>query len=322
MPAPLCAALWVLTAAGPPTGWDVAHTLRHDSRVAAVAFAPDALATADARGSLVLWDPKTGKEKRTLLDGAAKGAQPVDRVRVTADGKRLLAVTGDGAVAYQWALDETTPPDSQAVTGNAAKLWRIHDATPDGRAWVHLLKWKDVFVMRNTLRSGAGGGVVETQFRHADEIDHLAPGPDNAVFTIAGGVLRRWSRGPEKPDWQVTLLKIDPVAVAVSPDGAAVAVPGESGEVRLFSARTGNVFGKLTGHKGPVYAVAFSPDGRRIVTGGEDRTARLWDAETLKELAVLKGHADAVTCAAFGPSGDVIATGSVDKTVRVWRVVK
>jgi WD40 repeat protein len=98
-----------------------------------------------------------------------------------------------------------------------------------------------------------------------------------------GGPLR------ERPD-------IDPVAVALSPDGSRAAVSYEDKTVRLWSVPKGlPLSGPLT-HEGVVGFVAFSPDAKTFITAGkaaglvfsgvtgpmvkDDTQLRIWDAET------------------------------------------
>jgi WD40 repeat protein len=71
-------------------------------------------------------------------------------------------------------------------------------------------------------------------------------------------------------------------AVAIRPDGAAIATSGKDGTIRIWNADTGALQLVLPAEKGTAEALAFSPDGRRLAvagaeTGDSDITAlRIW----------------------------------------------
>jgi WD40 repeat protein len=113
------------------------------------------------------------------------------------------------------------------------------------------------------------------------------------------------------------VFDVAPLAVAYSPEGAAVAAGREDGAVVLHagSAETRTT---LNGHTDAVLAVAFSPDGKILASVSSDRTIRLWDPIADKAIAELKGHTGWVYGLAWSSDGKMLATGSYDKTVRLW----
>jgi WD40 repeat protein len=105
--------------------------------------------------------------------------------------------------------------------------------------------------------------------------------------------------------------------IAVSPDGAHVAVASSRGVI-IRSLADGQVVHSLQGHFMPVFNLAYSPDGRRLATASWDNTAKLWDTDTGREILTFRGHTDAVRGIAFSRDGRSLATASYDRTVRVW----
>ena len=67
-----------------------------------------------------------------------------------------------------------------------------------------------------------------------------------------------------------------PGCVAVSRDGATLAMAGHSGKVELWDVLAGKRLITLTDNPW-IYAMAFSPDGKSLATAGQNDKPRLWD---------------------------------------------
>ena len=157
-------------------------------------------------------------------------------------------------------------------------------------------------------------------FVHTERVQMAAPGGSVVATVDAMDTLRSWSRHPNtgesKLHWAHE-LKLDPTALAVSPNGAMIAVGGDEGTVEVFGAEKGRRLATLKGHKGAVRAVAFAPDSGLIVTGGEDGTVRFWNPWTGEAEERLRDHAGPVTAVWFA-ADEMLMTASEDKTARVW----
>jgi WD40 repeat protein/tRNA A-37 threonylcarbamoyl transferase component Bud32 len=118
--------------------------------------------------------------------------------------------------------------------------------------------------------------------------------------------------------------------VAYSPDGRRLASAGggqgQSGELKLWDAATGNQIASLPGHTGTVRSVVFSPDGRLLASAaGEVDVAgeiKIWDAATGWEIRALRGHSDNATDVAFGPDSRMLASGSRDGAIELWDAIE
>ena len=79
-----------------------------------------------------------------------------------------------------------------------------------------------------------------------------------------------------------------PHAVAMSPNGTAIAAAGEEGLILVWSLAGEAAPIVLKGHDKSVNTVKFSEDGKRLASGGDDRTVRLWSLEGARELVQQK----------------------------------
>jgi len=111
------------------------------------------------------------------------------------------------------------------------------------------------------------------------------------------------------------------LAVAFSPDGAAVVIGCVDHSLKLLDTATGEVKKTFDGHQGPVRALAFSPDGRTIASGSYDKSVRLWDVDSAMLRQTLTGHTERVWSARFSPDGKVLASAGNDRQARLWNPV-
>jgi RNA polymerase sigma factor (sigma-70 family) len=279
--------------------------LRGES-AAAVAFSPDGawLASGGWDKRIRLWDPKTGKEVRTLL-GPQRG---VWALAFSANGK-LLAGAGLDKVVYLWEpatgkemgrlqgfADNVhalafSPKEDLLVTGDVecVKLWQV----PTGK-------------LLHTLLAAKGANIVAVAF---------APSGQTVVADCDHTTVRVW-------DTAGKLLHnlqghIGPVAgVAFTQDGLLLTVGPQ--ETRLWDAATGKKLEAIGGVKGRGSCAAFSPDGQLLALGGADQRVHLWDWKTRKELRQTRRHPDRIRCLAFAPDGQALVSVGDASPIHLW----
>jgi WD40 repeat protein len=116
-----------------------------------------------------------------------------------------------------------------------------------------------------------------------------------------------------------------PLSVALSSDGAHLAVGTSTGEVCLWRISDRTQLPAVQGHTGAVRRVALSEDGRLVASGSQDGTVRLWEATptsgaTGRLPATLQGNTGGVQGVALSGDGRIAAGGGWDTMIRLWDV--
>jgi cytochrome c len=107
-------------------------------------------------------------------------------------------------------------------------------------------------------------------------------------------------------------------ALAVAPEGGALASAGFDQSVIFWDLASGRARAVVRWHAGAVNALAALPDGR-VASGGEDGRIAIWSASATDggPVRVLEGHAGQVAALAFRDG--VLASAAWDATVRLWQ---
>jgi transcriptional regulator with XRE-family HTH domain len=109
-----------------------------------------------------------------------------------------------------------------------------------------------------------------------------------------------------------------PLSVALSGDGALLAVGTSTGQVLVWRVADRTPLWAAQGHTGGAWSVTLSTDGHLVASGGADGTVRVWEASTGGLAATLPGHTGAIWGVALSADGHLVASGATDGTVRLW----
>lgn len=107
-------------------------------------------------------------------------------------------------------------------------------------------------------------------------------------------------------------------SLAVSPNGATLAVGNDDCTVKLWDVRTDSDRQTLRGHLNWVYAIAFSPDQRWCASGSDDGTIKLWDVHSGESVQTFIGHRRTLRAIAFSPDGQRLASVDDDGYLKLW----
>lgn len=116
-------------------------------------------------------------------------------------------------------------------------------------------------------------------------------------------------------------LKYFANCVAVSPDGAEVAVGGKDFKIRLYTLDGDKLTAKkeLTQHRGEVTSLSYSHNGAYLASGDGNREVLVWQNGEAK-VSGWVFHTTRINGVAWSPDNDHVATVGTDGNLFVWSV--
>jgi WD40 repeat protein len=197
-----------------------------------------------------------------------------------------------------------SPDDSLLASANrvgAVDVWDVARHTKLYTLSEHTTVLKDPYVY--TVAFDHSGRLLASSAREGE----LAASPGSLIV---------WDLGTRKPVFQQRFDRLEN-GMAISADGALVAVGVGGGSVEVFDVATGSRR-VLAGHRSDVDSVTISPDGRFLVSSNDKEEPIVWELATGARLGTVP--AAQVTAVAFGPDGDELTTSSIRNGVHFWNL--
>ncbi len=281
----------------------------HTGAAAGVAFSSDGrwVFSCGADNTLRQWDTTTGTPTRTYT-GSNK---PLLRLAVSADGKRLAAVTNDNRI-LGWPLkaDAATAAVASdlAITTPAA----IADVAVNGDGTVIATAGADNVV---SLWHAPTGTLLERLPGHTSTLRSVAISAD--ARRVVSGANDRFVFRFSPAVLSAFKAHATPIRAAVfTPDGTQLITAGDDKRVARWMVPAGQPVNEYTGSGGIVRAVAVSGNGQLVAAGGDDKVLRTWTLAEGQAVAQVTLPA-AVTGVALDAAGTTVATTS-DLVVRQY----
>ncbi|KAF9619369.1 hypothetical protein IFM89_006556 [Coptis chinensis] len=92
----------------------------------------------------------------------------------------------------------------------------------------------------------------------------------------------------------------------------------QSGEIFVWSMKTGRLLDILSGHEGPVHGLMFSPTNAILASSSWDKTVKLWDVFEGKGAVETFPHTHDVLTVAYRPDAKQLACSTLNGHIHFW----
>jgi WD40 repeat protein len=301
----------------------------HDSSVDHVVWSPDGqtMASADTRGTIQIWQARTGYTLQTYAHTGRVLALTWSSVNVLlaayAEPDRSLQVQQYSLGAYpsiELLFQQTGLPAIPATAAWAAGSQILAFDAGDGvvRIWniaanLHIASFQEKHARYSELRwspdntqLAALSATGQLQIWDVYTAQHITSLPATQSATLALWVSRS-QKGSE--------------LVFTTTNGAVMRwwYTGSGQMQKLSSFLTKPVYAIASSGSASISALALSPDNMQLLLATSDGLVQARDAQSGNLISTYTGHSAQVNAIAWGPDGQHIATASMDTTVQIWQ---
>jgi len=262
-----------------------------------------------------LWEQWRGPPVTTL----ARHAGSISGINVSPDGRWIASLDNPGTLKL-WSV--AAQREVLEIEGCAGPPPALSDKLLAAFGTDGLIR----FWSLATLES------VGPPIKHPGGLSSLEFHPSGESLVAYGGKrLQIWNVASRQKTSDHTVPRGQ--IMALSRDGATLAVSSGQREITVWRAGTGDAKVFMSGHvfSGHPLSLALSGDGRTLAAGvafgvGTDYRVQVWDLETGLQTTNIPAHLDQVTSAQFSADDSHLITTSWDEMIEVrergtWRTV-
>lgn len=288
----------------------------HQKAVHTVKFSPDSrlLVSGGNDRKIVVWEITSagrlmGREKHRF-------ARMSDRTRtlaVSPDG-RFLASGGDDAQVRVWDLE--TYKLLQEIPTDRARLWSVKFHQQGEKLLLAAGGDKQRLILWQTaLNNSFPTDKAENSYIKDSHIKDRSLDDGHWVEAASATALPKFKslrtyRGYTRGIRSLAYL-----------GNRGIIGGGDSGDLSVWNAKTGEPTATLSLHNGRIWAVAVDAQEKRIASASDDYTVRLWSAQTGQCLTTLSGHSSWVRALSFSHHGRYLASAGDDCQIRIWNTI-
>jgi WD40 repeat protein len=234
------------------------------------------------------------RDARTLAPLARLTFDPLQTGRLTPDiAHASILIAPDGRTAYcAYRVYDLTRSFAKAPGATYLARWSL----PSGRRL-------------STTRIDSGAVLA---VRLTDAGARLLVVDTHSVSTFGATPVRHLSSAA------ITPAPTAPSAAAISPDGSAVAVGSQTGQVSFVDPSTGAARSGTGARSSAVTNLTYAPDGRAVASTGTDNKVIVWDPQAARPAQVLAAPAEQVQYVAFSPDRTTLYTSSLGGVLLAW----
>jgi WD40 repeat protein/serine/threonine protein kinase len=268
------------------------------------------LYTANADGSISIWNMSSGEQEALLKD------QQTDAIRALAlspDGRLLASGSTNGTITL-W--DTETRQMVSTLSGHNGSVNSLafnptnRNQLASGGSDASTLLWN--------VTNGRLTRTLTSESRNA--VNSVAYSPNGtSLLIISDDAMRLFSFANNAfLDFENSPSRVR--AGVFSPDGTRILISGSasSSTPQLWDVARRRLLRNLSAHDAPVNSVLFSPTGEQVLSVSDDFTAILSDADTGDELRRFAAHNNRVTQAIFADDGLGVFTVSTSGEIYQW----
>ncbi|BBM86722.1 serine/threonine-protein kinase [Candidatus Uabimicrobium amorphum] len=308
------------------------------------------LASAAIDRTIRIWNPKTGKEIKTLFidkmasdidfspsgKNIAFGCYGYDNSIKVYDvdlGKKIHTFEGHQEEVHSVRYSEDGKMLASCSGDHTLRLWRVSDKKKfrllegHNNSIAHMSHFSNriisVGVDQKIIHWNADTGKILQTFAQKELMISTSCSNDESMLAAISinGTVMIWDIASGKKIRHLRNKNWNFHSVIFSPDDKKLLLTTYNPAViQVVEIKTGKVQKTLSKHKNRISHMTFNKDGTLLISADNSGLICLWQYTTGKILQTFSGHKNIVNRAVFSPDEKQIISVSDDETIRIWDV--